>query len=162
MGTSRGIWTSTPLRQSLAMAALFALVSLVSLAATYVIVRDNAEQSIRTALEQEMTSFRALPNAAAVVTFVRSQSATASPEDRILSYVLRGGLHVGNAALVMQENGYADGIGAWRSYDDRPQRRTIGRHSGRLSGCFSVQPDPDNVDCRGRRRVSGPAHSQTS
>jgi signal transduction histidine kinase len=107
MGTARGIWTSTPLRQSLALAALFALVSLVSLAATYVIVQDNTEESLRATLEQEMASFRALPNAAAVITFVRSQSATASPEDRILSYVLPGGLQVGNAALVMQENGYA-------------------------------------------------------
>ena len=107
MATARGIWTSTPLRQSLAMAALFALVSLVSLAATYVIVRDNTEQSLQATLEQEMTSFRALPNAAAVVTFVRSQSQTASPEDRILSYLLPGGLHVGNAALVSDGDGYA-------------------------------------------------------
>lgn len=80
MATARGIWTSAPLRQSLAMAALFALVSLVSLAATYVIVSDNTEQSLRATLEQEMASFRALPNAAAVVTFVRSQSQTASPK----------------------------------------------------------------------------------
>lgn len=107
MATARGIWTSAPLRQSLAMAALFALVSLVSLAATYVIVSDNTEQSLRATLEQEMASFRALPNAAAVVTFVRSQSQTASPEDRILSYVLPGGLHVGNAALVSDQGGYA-------------------------------------------------------
>lgn len=107
MASGRGIWTSTPLRQSLAMAALFGLVSLVSLAVTYVIIRDNAEQSLHATLEQEMASFRALPNAAAVVTFVRSQSQTASPEDRILSYVLPGGLHVGNAALMSKEDGYA-------------------------------------------------------
>lgn len=107
MANARGIWTSTPLRQSLAMAALFALVSLISLAATYAIVRDNTEQSLRATLEQEMASFQALPNAAAVVTFVRSQSETASPEDRILSYVLPGGFHVGNAALVSKGTGYA-------------------------------------------------------
>ncbi len=89
------------------MAALFAFVSLVSLAATYLIVRDNTEQALRSTLEQEMESFRALPNAAALVTFVRSQARTASPEDRILSYMLPGGLHVGNAALVSQGEGYA-------------------------------------------------------
>lgn len=89
------------------MAALFALVSLVSLAATYAIVRDNTIQSIRNSLEQEIASFRALPNAAAVVSFVRSQSQTASPEDRILSYILPGGLHVGNAALLSKNDGYA-------------------------------------------------------
>lgn len=107
MASARGIWTSTPLRHALAMVVLFALVSLVSLAVTYLIVRDNAEQSLRTTLEQEMASFRALPNTAAVVTFVSSQSETASPEDRILSYVLPNGLHVGNAALILNENGYA-------------------------------------------------------
>ena len=106
MANVRGIWTSTPLRQSLAMAALFALVSLVSLAATYWIVRDNTEKALRATLEQEMKGFLALPNAAAVLTFVRSQSETASPEDRILSYVLPGGLNVGNAALVSKKNGY--------------------------------------------------------
>jgi len=107
VANARGIWTSTPLRQSLAMAALFALVSLASLAATYVIVRDNTEQSLRATLEQEMASFRALPNTAAVVAFVRSQSETASPEDRILSFVLPGGLLVGNGALVSQGDGFA-------------------------------------------------------
>lgn len=107
MANARGIWTSTPLRQSLAMAALFALVSLASLAATYVIVRDNTEQSLRATLEQEMARFRALPNTAAVVAFVRSQSETASPEDRILSYVLPGGLLVGNGALISQGDGFA-------------------------------------------------------
>ena len=107
MTKARRIWTSTPLRQSLAMAVLFALVSLVSLAATYVIVRDNTEQSLRATLEQEMASFRALPNTAAVVAFVRSQSETASPEDRILSFVLPGGLLVGNGALVSQGDGFA-------------------------------------------------------
>lgn len=106
MANARGIWSSTPLRLSLAMAGLFALVSLVSLAATYVIVRDNTEQALRATLEQEMASFQALPNAAAVVTFVRSQSETASPEDRILSFILPGGSHVGNAALVSNREGY--------------------------------------------------------
>lgn len=106
MAKSRRIWSSTPLRLSMAMAGLFALVSLMSLAVTYAIVRENSEYALRATLEQEMASFQALPNAAAVVTFVRSQSATASPEDRILSYVLPGGLHTGNAALVSQGNGY--------------------------------------------------------
>lgn len=89
------------------MAVLFALVSLASLFATYLIVRDNTEHSLRATLDQEMKSFRALPNAAAVVAFVRSQSETASPLDRILSYRLPGGFHVGNAAMILREDGYA-------------------------------------------------------
>jgi len=105
--SAHGIWASTPLRQSLAMVLLFALVSLASLAATFVIVSDNTEQSLRATLQQEMASFRALPDAEAVVTFVRAQSETASPEDRILSYLLPDGMHVGNVALVSSQDGFA-------------------------------------------------------
>ncbi len=100
------IWNSTPLRLSLAMAALFAIVSLASLTVTYAIVRDNTEQTLRLTLEQEMAGFRALPNAAAVIAFIRSHAESASPRDRILSYVLPGGLHFGNAALVPDGEGY--------------------------------------------------------
>ena len=130
------------------MAALFALVSLVSLAATYVIVRDNTEQSLRMSLEQEMASFRALPNAAAVLTFVRSQAATASPEDRILSYALPGGIHVGNAAFVLQENGYsafsldeeAEGI------DGDYFALSASVHGGQMTIALSAEPLSDIRD----------------
>lgn len=148
MKKSRGIWASTPLRQSLAMAALFALVSLVSLAATYTMVRDDAEEAIRATLEQELASFRALPNAAAVITFVRSQSDTASPEDRILSYVLPGGLHVGNVALVSQGEGYAA-----ISFDDdiediegRYFALSAPVHGGQMTIALSAEPVEDIKD----------------
>tara|TARA_R110002124_G_scaffold267187_6_gene434326 strand:+ start:1309 stop:2712 length:1404 start_codon:yes stop_codon:yes gene_type:complete len=102
---ARGIWNSTPLRQSLAMAVLFALASFASLAVTYVIVRDNAQASLRATLEQQMAGFAALPDTEDIVDFVRAQSRTASAEDRILSYVRPDGQIAGNAALVAPANG---------------------------------------------------------
>lgn len=145
MANTRGIWSSTPLRLSLVMAGLFALISLISLAATYAIVRDNTEQSLRATLEQEMASFQALPNTAAVIAFVRSQSETASPEDRILSFILPGGLHVGNAALVPREEGYSA-----LSFDDDVRdfegdffALSEAVHGGRLTIAVSAEPLQD-------------------
>ena len=145
MASARGIWTSTPLRLSLAMAVLFALISLLSLAATYVIVRDNNEQALRSTLEQEMAGFRALPNAAAVITFVRSQSQTASPEDRILSYVLPGRLQVGNVALISRGAGYRA-----VSFDDDAGKiegdyfaLTAPVHGGQMTIALSAEPIQD-------------------
>lgn len=133
------------MRQSLAMAVLFALVSLASLAATYVIVRDNTEKALRSTLEQEMAGFRALPNAAAVVTFVRSQSQTASPEDRILSYVLPGGIQVGNVALISRAEGYRA-----VSFDDEAGKiegdyfaLTAAVHGGQMTIALSAEPIQD-------------------
>lgn len=145
MADARGIWTSTPLRLSLAMAGLFALVSLLSLAATYAIVRDNTEQSLRATLEQQMASFQALPSANAVLTFVRTQSETASPEDRILNYVLPGGMQVGNAALVANDNGYTafsfDGEVASISGEYFAYSAPV--HGGRLTIALSAEPLQD-------------------
>ncbi|WP_233417294.1 sensor histidine kinase [Halovulum marinum] len=127
------------------MAALFALISLTSLAVTYAIVRENTVQALRATLEQEVAGFRALPDTAAVVTFVRSQSETASPEDRILSYVLPGGLHVGNTALTSNEDGHSA-----VSFDD--DARDIDGdyfvlstpvHGGQLTIALSAEPLQD-------------------
>jgi len=127
------------------MAGLFALVSLISLAATYAIVRDNTEQSLRATLEQEMASFQGLPNTAAVIAFVRSQSETASPEDRILSFILPGGLHVGNAALVPKGDGYSalsfdDDV---RDFDGDFFALSEAVHGGQLTIAVSAEPLQD-------------------
>lgn len=145
MANERGIWSSTPLRLSFVMAGLFALVSLISLAATYAIVRDNAEQSLRATLEREMASFQALPGTAAVIAFVKSQSETASPEDRILSYILPGGLHVGNAALVPKGKGYSalfvdDDV---RDFEGDFFALSEAVHGGQLTIAVSAEPLQD-------------------
>lgn len=107
MGMKGRIWTSTPLRLSLAIVGLFTLANIGSFTATYAFVRDNTEDTLRATLEQEMSGFRALPNQAAVMTLVRSQSRGSSPDERILSYRMPGGLTVGNAALLPGDAGYS-------------------------------------------------------
>lgn len=104
-----GLWrlfNSTPMRLSFALVALFAVVSLISLGAAYVLARDAAEATLRETLEQEMQAFRATPNRAALIALVRSQSQAVAPERKIVSYRLPGGLVVGNAALIADDEGY--------------------------------------------------------
>ncbi len=103
---SAQVWKSTPLRLSVAIAALFAAVSLVSLAATFAIVRDNAQETLRTTLDHEMAGFRALPDAGAIADLVQSQSRGTSPDYRLLSYLTPDGEQVGTAALPVGEEGY--------------------------------------------------------
>ncbi len=103
---ARRIWSSTPVRLSLALVALFALVSLASLTITYYVIRTPLEQSLRDTLNQEMAGFRVVPSASALASLVRSQSQVTQPERRIISYRLPNGVVVGNAALIADREGY--------------------------------------------------------
>ncbi len=103
---ARRIWSSTPVRLSLALVALFALVSFASLTITYYVIRTPLEQSLRDTLNQEMAGFRVVPSASALASLVRSQSQVTQPEKRIISYRLPNGVVVGNAALIADREGY--------------------------------------------------------
>lgn len=103
---ARRIWSSTPVRLSLALVALFALVSFASLTITYYVIRTPLEQSLRDTLNQEMAGFRVVPSASALASLVRSQSQVTQPERRIISYRLPNGVVVGNAALIANREGY--------------------------------------------------------
>lgn len=104
--TARRIWSSTPVRLSLALVALFAMVSFASLSITFYAIRTPLEQSLRDTLSQEMAGLRAVPSASALASLVRSQSEVTAPQKRIISYRLPGGLVVGNAALTADREGY--------------------------------------------------------
>ncbi|MEM7438694.1 MAG: HAMP domain-containing sensor histidine kinase [Pseudomonadota bacterium] len=99
-------WQSTPLRLSAALAVLFALVSVASLGATYVVARDAAEETLRETVRQEMRGLRATPDRGTLANLVRAQADATAPEQRILSYRLPGGAVVGNAALIPEGQGY--------------------------------------------------------
>ncbi len=105
MGVAR-LWSSTPVRLSLALVALFAVMSFASLTATYFIIRQPLEQNLRDTLNQEMAGFGAVPSATALAALVRSQSEVTEPQKRIISYRLPGGLVVGNAAILADHEGY--------------------------------------------------------
>lgn len=102
----RGLWHSTPLRLSIGIVALFAIVSFASFAASYIVARDASEATLQETLRQEMLGLRATPSRAALVSLVRSQSRATAPERRILSYRLPGGIVVGNAALIADGEGF--------------------------------------------------------
>ncbi|MCC0062540.1 MAG: HAMP domain-containing histidine kinase [Defluviimonas sp.] len=95
-----------PLRLTLALVALFALVFLVTFSATYAISRNAIERSLNDSLVQEMAGFRAAPSAAALAALVRSQSTVTFPERKILSYLTPDGLIAGNAALLAEGEGF--------------------------------------------------------
>lgn len=100
------LWRSMPLRLAVLLVALFATVSLLSLAASYAVTQRSFEQSIRANLHQDMAGFRAAPNALAVASLVDAESREADPSRLILSYVSRSGRIYGNGAIARDDEGF--------------------------------------------------------
>ena len=97
---------STPMRLSLALVALFTLVSLISLTASYFVSRNVIESTIRAGLLQELAGFRAAPNSIALRELVRAQGSAMNPSDKIISYTDTFGRRVGNGIIVRTEEGF--------------------------------------------------------
>ena len=100
------IWRSMPLRLAILLVALFAVASLLSLAATYVVTEASFEESIRADLRQDLAGFRAAPNARAVALLVDAESREADPSRLILSYVAPDGRLFGNGAIARDDAGF--------------------------------------------------------
>lgn len=100
------IWRSMPLRLAILLVALFAVASLLSLAATYVVTEASFEESIRADLRQDLAGFRAAPNARAVALLVDAESREADPGRLILSYVAPDGRLFGNGAIARDDAGF--------------------------------------------------------
>lgn len=97
---------SSPLRLTVGLVALFALVSLISLGASYLVIRDRMDQSMRTDLTQELAGFQAAPTARAVALLVKAEAAVTKSERRILSYNAPDGRHYGNGYLALTGDGF--------------------------------------------------------
>lgn len=136
-----GIRSSTPLRLSLGIASIYLVVGLVSFAITLKVVERSTTQTLQQTLEQEMAGLRAVPSRRALISLVRSQSEITDADERILSYVLPGGVLVGNAAL------FADGEG-YRAVSFEPRENIKGEyfalgemvHGGVLTIAISAAP----------------------
>ena len=100
------IWRSMPLRLAILLVALFALVSLLSLAASYAVTQSSFEESIRADLRQDLAGFRAAPNARAVAILVDGESREADPNRLILSYIAPDGRIYGNGAIARDDEGF--------------------------------------------------------
>lgn len=95
-----------PLRLALGLVAVFAMVSLLSFGASYVVTQRSMEQQMREDLVQDIAGFRAAPSAAAVATLVRAEAESTDPERMVLSYFAPNGRHFGNAAIARDNEGY--------------------------------------------------------
>ncbi|WP_346348185.1 MULTISPECIES: HAMP domain-containing sensor histidine kinase [unclassified Sulfitobacter] len=102
----RQIWRSMPLRLAILLVALFAMASLLSLAASYAVTQASFEESIRADLQQDLAGFRAAPSARAVAQLVEAESRAADPGRLILSYIAPDGRIYGNGAIAQDEGGF--------------------------------------------------------
>jgi len=103
---SKDVLRSTPLRLAIALVILFAFVSLTSLGASYLFIRDSMDQSMRSDLRQGLAGFKAAPSAAAVAALVNAEAAATDPKRRVLSYIAVDGRHFGNGILARTEDGF--------------------------------------------------------
>lgn len=97
---------STPLRLAVGLVVVFAAVSLASLGASYLVIRDTLERTMRSDLNQKLAGFQAAPSAAAVAALIKAEAAATDPELHILSYVTADGQHFGNGLLTQTANGF--------------------------------------------------------
>lgn len=97
---------SSPLRLTVGLVVLFALVSLISLGASYLVIRDTMDQSMRADLTQELAGFQAAPTARAVALLVKAEASVTKSERRILSYNAPDGRHYGNGYLALTGDGF--------------------------------------------------------
>ncbi len=100
------MWRSMPLRLAVLLVALFSVVSLLSLAASYAVTQSSFEQAIRADLAQDLAGFRAAPNARAVALLVKAESRETDPNRLILSYVSPSGQIYGNGAIARDNEGF--------------------------------------------------------
>jgi len=104
--SSRTLFRSTPLRLALALVVLFAFVSLLSLGASYLVIRDSFNKSMEADLRQELAGFQAAASSSAVARLIAAEAAVTDPERRILSYVTADGKYSGNVRVSRSNEGF--------------------------------------------------------
>ncbi|OSP55975.1 two-component sensor histidine kinase [Pseudoruegeria sp. SK021] len=97
---------SMPFRLAMGLVALFSVVSLISLAASYVVTQRSFDQAMRADLMQDMAGFRAAPTAAALAALVEAEARETDPARMVLSYSAPGLGHFGNAMIARDDDGY--------------------------------------------------------
>ena len=103
---SRAFLQSTPMRLAVALVILFTLVSLISLGASYLVIRNSLDKTMRSNLIQELAGFQAAPSEAAAAALIVAQAAATDPEHRILSYTMSDNRHVGNGIITPSFDGF--------------------------------------------------------
>lgn len=134
-GRLSDLFRSMPVRLALALVALFTLVSLASLGATYLVTQRSFDQTMRADLTQDMAGFRASPNAGALAQLVEAEARVTDPERMVLSYLAPNGRHYGNAVIARDEDGYhiLTGIAGAPQISGRYMALTTSLHGGQLT-----------------------------
>lgn len=104
--TSQALLRSTPLRLAVALVLLFAFVSIFSLGASYLVIRDSFIKTMETDLRQELAGFQAAPTEGAIAQLIAAEAAVTDPERRILSYLTADGKHYGNGVIARSREGF--------------------------------------------------------
>ncbi len=102
----RELLRSMPFRLTIALVALFAVVSLLSFAASYLVTERSVTQTMRADLRQDMAGFRAAPNATALAALVEAEARDSDPKRVVLNYTSRFGRSFGNSAIARDADGY--------------------------------------------------------
>ncbi|MCB5199795.1 HAMP domain-containing histidine kinase [Loktanella sp. TSTF-M6] len=97
---------ASPVRLALGLVALFAVVSVVSLAASYTATSRALDMQMRQQLRQDLAGFRAAPSSTALAALVAAEARATDPNRVVLSYVTADGRHYGNGRLARDEEGY--------------------------------------------------------
>ncbi|MBS1303852.1 HAMP domain-containing sensor histidine kinase [Loktanella sp. SALINAS62] len=100
------LFSASPVRLALGLVALFALVSVASLVASYTLTSRALDTQMRQQLRQDLAGFRAAPTAAALAALVAAEAQATDPDRVVLSYVTENGRHFGNGRLERDQEGY--------------------------------------------------------
>ncbi|MBU2359198.1 MAG: sensor histidine kinase, partial [Alphaproteobacteria bacterium] len=97
---------ASPVRLALGLVALFAVISLASLTASYTASRSSLDATMRRELTQDIAGFRAAPSAGALAALVTAEARVTDPNRMVLSYVTGQGQRFGNGVLAQDQDGY--------------------------------------------------------
>lgn len=126
---------SMPLRLAMGLVILFSVVSLVSLAASYLVTQNSFDQAMRDDLKQDMAGFRAAPSSTALAALVEAEARETDPERVVLSYLAPNRRHFGNAMVGRDADGYhiVSVAQGGRQVEGRFLALTASLHGGQLT-----------------------------
>lgn len=138
---------SMPFRLALGLVALFSVVSLLSLAASYFVTQRSFDQTMRADLRQDMAGFRAAPSAAALATLVEAEARETDPERLVLSYITPNRRHFGNAMIGRDEDGYH--IVSASAGNPQIKGRYLALTASLFGGQLTIARSRDEIDALG-------------
>ncbi len=143
---------STPLRLTAGLVALFALVSLISLGATYLIVRDSIDSAMQDDIELELSVFEETETATELGELVKARANGIDPEQRIISYITPRGRHFGNGVIPEARDKFR--IVRLSGDDDRHEGNYLVRGEDMHGGLLAIAISREQIDDLGELFVN--------